>query len=192
MGAPGIMAAATNAYIYGNTMCLMDSTYKTTRYDLPLFFICVRTNARYCVVAEFIGQSELVTNIIEALQLIMSWNPQWKPKFFMTDCSEAEISALESCFPNTTVYLHREQAWERWTKDHKHGLNPDDGQWLLDQLQTCARAPLVRQDEGVPTDHHFQQAVKALQSSNLWKTNDDVRQWLNGTWQKMSKVYYYV
>ena len=30
---------------YGNTMCLMDATYKTTRYDLPLFFICVRTNA---------------------------------------------------------------------------------------------------------------------------------------------------
>ena len=168
-------------------MCLMDSTYKTTRYDLPLFFICVRINARYCVVAEFIVQSELVTNIIEALQLIMSWNPQWKPKFFMTDCSEAEISALESCFPNTTVYLHREQAWERWTKDHKHGLNPDEGRWLLDQLRTCAWAPSVRQDEGVPTDHHFQQAVKVLQSSNLWKTNDDVRQWLNGTWQKCQR-----
>ena len=180
---------------YGNTMCLMDATYKTTRYDLPLFFICVRTNAGYCVVAEFIVQSESATNIIEALQLIMSWNPQWKPQFFMTDCSEAEISALESCFPNTTVYLcdfHREQAWERWTKDHKHGLNPDEGQWLLDQLRNCAWAPSACPDEGVPTDHHFQQAVKALQSSNLWKTNDDLRQWLNGTWLKMSKVYVHV
>ena len=177
------------------TLCLMDAMYKTTRYDLPLFFICVRTNAGYCVVAEFIVQSESATNIIEALQLIMSWNPQWKPQFFMTDCSEAEISALESCFPNTTVYLcdfHREQAWERWTKDHKHGLNPDEGQWLLDQLRTCAWAPSACPDKGVPTDHHFQQAVKALQSSNLWKTNDDVRQWLNGTWLKMSKVYVHV
>ena len=86
-------------------MCLMDATYKTTHYDLPLFFICVRTNAGYCVVAKFIVQSESATNIIEALQLIMSWNPQWKPQFFITDCSEAEISALESCFPSTTVYL---------------------------------------------------------------------------------------
>ena len=32
---------------YGNTVCLMDATYKTTRYDLPLFFICVRTNSGY-------------------------------------------------------------------------------------------------------------------------------------------------
>ena len=79
---------------YGNTMCLMDAIYKMTRYDLPLFFICVRTNAGYCVVAEFIIQSESATNIIEALLLITSWNPQWKPQFFITDCSEAEISAL--------------------------------------------------------------------------------------------------
>ena len=47
---------------YGNTMCLMDATYKTTRYDLPLFFICVRTNAGYCVVAEFVVQSESAVN----------------------------------------------------------------------------------------------------------------------------------
>ena len=176
---------------YGNTMCLMDATYKTTRYDLPLFFICVRTNAGYCVVAEFIIQSESATNIIEALQLIASWNPQWKPQFFMTDCSEAEISALESCFPSATVYLcdfHREQAWERWTKDHKHGLNPSEGEWLLDQLRVCAWAQSAHPDEGLPPDHHFQEAVKVLQSSNLWKTNDNVRQWLNGTWLKMSKV----
>ena len=49
-------------FTYGNTMCLMDATYKTTRYDLPLFFICVRTNAGYCVVAEFIVQSESAVN----------------------------------------------------------------------------------------------------------------------------------
>ena len=177
---------------YGNTMCLMDATYKTTRYDLPLFFICVRTNAGYCVVAEFIVQSESASNIIEALQLISSWNPQWKPHFFMTDCSEAEIGAIESCFPTTTVYLcdfHREQAWERWTKDHKHGLHPGEGEWLLDQLRACAWAPSAHPNEELPLDYHFQEAVKVLQSSNLWKTNNNVRQWLNGTWLKMSKVY---
>ena len=103
----------------------------------------------------------------------------------MTDCSEAEISALESCFPSATVYLcdfHQEQAWERWTKD---GLNPNEGEWLHDQLQMCAWAQSAHPDEGLPPDHHFQEA---LQSSNLWKTNDNVHQWLNGTWLKMSKV----
>ena len=49
--------------MYGNTISLMDATYKTTRYDLPLFFVSVRTNAGYCVVAEFIVQSESATHI---------------------------------------------------------------------------------------------------------------------------------
>ena len=29
---------------YGNDICLIDATYKTTRYDIALFFICVKTN----------------------------------------------------------------------------------------------------------------------------------------------------
>ena len=76
------------------------------------FFITVCTNIGYHIVAEFIIQSEDKLHI-------KTWNPQWKPQYFMTDYSEAEISALESSFPETVVYLcdfHREQAWERWVK----------------------------------------------------------------------------
>ena len=43
---------------YGNPMALLDATYKTTKYDLALFFLCVRTNVGYSVVAEFVTQSE--------------------------------------------------------------------------------------------------------------------------------------
>ena len=43
---------------YGNAMCLLDATYKTTRYDLALFFVCVRTIVGYIVVGEFITQQE--------------------------------------------------------------------------------------------------------------------------------------
>ena len=43
---------------YGNTVTLMDATYKTTKYSIPLFFVCVKTNVSYSVVAEFIIQSE--------------------------------------------------------------------------------------------------------------------------------------
>ena len=49
----------------------------------------------------------------------------------MTDYSEAELVVLEEVFPTTTVYLcdfHREQAWERWVKDHKHGLSQSDAE----------------------------------------------------------------
>ena len=32
---------------YGNEMILLDATYKTTRYVLPLFFMVVKTNVDY-------------------------------------------------------------------------------------------------------------------------------------------------
>ena len=52
---------------YGNTMCLLGATYKTTRYDLALFFICIQMNVGYIVVAEFITQQEDAEHISEAL-----------------------------------------------------------------------------------------------------------------------------
>ncbi|XP_066925961.1 uncharacterized protein, partial [Clytia hemisphaerica] len=35
---------------YGNFVCLLDATYKTTKYSLPLFFIATRTNVDYQVI----------------------------------------------------------------------------------------------------------------------------------------------
>ena len=55
-------------------------------------------------------------SISEALHILHSWNPEWNPKLWMCDYSDAEISALECCFPDAIVYLcdfHREQAWEK-------------------------------------------------------------------------------
>ena len=176
---------------YGNTMSLMDATYKTTWYDLPLFFISVRTNSGYCVVAEFITQSESATHIEEALKIQISWNPNWKPNYFMTDYSEAEIAALETCFPGVTVYLcdfHQEQAWERWTRDNKHGLSAIDSECLLDHLRACAWAPSPTPDEKLPPHHHYEQAVDVLKSSNLWKNNKQISEWLSSTWLSMAEV----
>ena len=133
------------------------------------------------MVTEFTVQSESAAHIEEALQVLQTWNSYWKPSFFMTDFSEAEITALEASFPGTTVYLcdfHREQAWERWTKDRKHGLSTLDAEWLLVQHRSCAWAPSAAVDEQVPADHHFRQAIEVLQCSNLWKTNENVRQWI--------------
>ena len=74
-------------------------------------------NVGYSVVAEFIVQSESADNIEEALQKLKSWNPDWNPRFFMSDYSEAELAAVQHVFPSTKVYLcdfHCEQAWVRW------------------------------------------------------------------------------
>lgn len=105
---------------YGNDICLINATYKTTRYDIALFFICVKTNVGYAVVAEFVIQEETAEKIEESLKILKDWNPNWQPKYY----SEAELLAIKNCFPATKVFLcdfHREQAWERWCKDHKHG-----------------------------------------------------------------------
>ena len=70
---------------YGNDICLMDATYKTTRYALPLFFLCVRTNVCYQVVGTFVVQYSTMDAISEALQIFQNWNPTWHPRYFMTD-----------------------------------------------------------------------------------------------------------
>ena len=54
---------------YGNTITLMDATYKTTKYSIPLLFLCVKTNVNYTVVAEFVLQTENSDHIFEALSL---------------------------------------------------------------------------------------------------------------------------
>ena len=64
---------------YGNDICLLDATYKTTWYALPLFFLAVKTNVYYQVVASFVLQDESTDFIKEALQVIKDWNPDWQP-----------------------------------------------------------------------------------------------------------------
>ena len=142
----------------------MDATYKTTKYELALFFLAVKTNVGYSVVGEFVVQSETAYQIAEALSILSSWNPEWKPPFFMTDYSEAEIGAISTVFPTCQIYLcdfHREQAWERWTKERKHGLSADDAEVLLSLLHDCAHAPSPTNAE-LPIDHHFQQQLDNL------------------------------
>ena len=62
--------AKAAARALGNTLSLLDATYKTMKYELALFFLCVRTNVGYSVVAEFIVQEETAEKIAEALEII--------------------------------------------------------------------------------------------------------------------------
>ena len=154
---------------FGNTITLIDATYKTTKYEVALFFLCVKTNVGYVVVAEFVVSSESAHEIAEALSILKKWNPDWNPAFFMSDYSEAEFVAVEQVFPSSRSYIcdfHREQAWERWTRDHKHGLNKEDGEKVLDLLRDCAHAPVPSPDEKLPMDHYYQCALKRLKESS--------------------------
>lgn len=86
---------------YGNEITLLDATYKTMKYELPLFFLVVKTNVNYIVVGSFVIQHETTSSIREALDVFHRWNPTWKPNYFMTDFCHEEINAIESIFPGS-------------------------------------------------------------------------------------------
>ena len=70
---------------YGNSIVLLDATYKTTKYEMPLFFISVKTNVGYSIMADFVVQEEMIEQILEALRVVQSWNPDWKPPCILHD-----------------------------------------------------------------------------------------------------------
>lgn len=178
---------------YGNNLSLIDATYKTTKYDVPLFFLCVRTNTKYMIVAEFIVQSESTESILEAINIIRKWNPAWNPNVFLCDYSDAEIAAIEQAFPGILVYLcdfHREQAWTRWVHDRKHGLSSSDADALLSMLRACAWASPG--ENGKERDYYYQQHLNTLVTSHVWKQNPQVSQWLSGVWLKCPQVCKFV
>ncbi len=92
---------------YGETV-LLDATYRTTRYAMPLFFLCVRTNVNYIVVGTFVVQNETTTAISEALQIFRDWNAEWKPANFMVDFAVQEREAIKEVWPGTCLFYNLE------------------------------------------------------------------------------------
>ena len=54
---------------YGS-LVLLDATYKTSKYALPLFMLVVQTNVNFIPVAEFMVERESTECIKEALKVI--------------------------------------------------------------------------------------------------------------------------
>ena len=84
---------------YGKKIVLLDTTYKTAKYAVPLSFLVVKTNVKYTVVASFALQDETYDAISEALAVIKSWNSEWNPCCFMVDNCDKKIQAIETNFP---------------------------------------------------------------------------------------------
>ena len=85
-------------------MVLLDATYKTSLYDLPLFFLAVKTNVDYQVVGSFITEDEASQSIAEALSILRDQCFESIPPYFMTDFDESEITAIERVFEGLTFY----------------------------------------------------------------------------------------
>ena len=86
-----------------------------------------------------------------------------------------------------TCDVYREQSWERWTKERKHGLSADNAELLLCLLRNCAHAPSPT-DTSLPIDKYYQEHVKVLKESKIWSQNAHVRDWLQSKWLSIPKV----
>jgi len=51
--------------LYGQHLCLLDATYKTTKYAIPLFFVATKTNVDYQIIGSFATQDETTFAITE-------------------------------------------------------------------------------------------------------------------------------
>lgn len=165
---------------YGSDLVLMDATYKTTKYAIPLFFVCVHTNVGYKVVAEFMCQNEEAHSIAEALFILREWSPTWQPKYFMIDFCASETDAIEQVFPDVAVYIcdfHRIQAWQRWSKASKNGLSADEQSFFINTMQKIAYSR---------TKEAYEKGVEALRKSQLYK-NPRVRYYCDQVWLPCAK-----
>ena len=48
--------------------------------------------------ATFITEFEATDNVKEAFMVLKSWNEDWYPAHFITDCSEVEVSSVQQSF----------------------------------------------------------------------------------------------
>ncbi|KAK2895856.1 hypothetical protein Q8A73_015344 [Channa argus] len=165
--------------LYGQDVCLLDAMYKMVRYKLPLYFLWVRTNVCYVVVAVFIVQHETKEALSEALQVLKAWNEGWSPGHFIVDLSTPEISAVEGAFTGCKATLcdfHREKAWGEWIRNVDHGV----------QNQEVALASLKR-TAAADTQQTYEQALRELQESEEWIKNPLFQTWFQTTWLSEEK-----
>ena len=126
--------------------------------------------------AEFMCQSEDQASISEALDIIKGWNSGWRPAYFMIDFSNAEIAALEEQFPDSLVYIcdfHRYQALQRWSKAKKNGLSHSEQVLFVEHINRIAYAR---------TEEKFDEPVKAMKDSRLYKDHPNVQNYVESTW----------
>ena len=103
---------------YGRTIVGMDATYKVCKWSFPFFLLTVVTNHGHAVpVAMFFLENESGKGIAEALSIIRTWNPDWRPAYLMVDKDAKEENAINevrgatACFSWYTPPRRRPPTW---------------------------------------------------------------------------------
>ena len=68
--------------------------------------------------------------------------------------------------------FHREKAWGEWINKSDHGVSEHRGD-ILRYLRAIARSTKVKE---------FEDAVKIMKESTLWKSSLKLQKWQEGKW----------
>lgn len=68
--------------------------------------MCLLSLILYQVAATFITDEEDSEAISAGIDVVRKWNPKWTPSTWMTDNCQAEINAIEACFPGLTFSVN--------------------------------------------------------------------------------------
>ena len=93
---------------YGNTITCMDAMYEKHKneFHANLSFVVVKMSLGIGWVPATIILQYVTTEMIkEGLQILKSWNPQWKPTFFTTDKNSHELEAVGAVHPTCIRYI---------------------------------------------------------------------------------------
>lgn len=198
---------------YGHkSMVFLDSTHGICKYkECSLFYLGVKTNEGYKIVAMFMTNRETQETVVEALQLIKEQNPDFKPEVAMVDYCGAEISSFLDTWPaeravgdqpryrGIEVWIcqtHRERAWMRNLV--KRFGRTEDYDTALRMLREIASAQEIDQADA---------AWLKLKQHELWSRKmtkmkkgkmtpiTNLQQWIDNKWgdiliRKMWQVCY--
>ena len=81
---------------YGSELAILDTPSNTIEYLLPFFFVAVKTNVDYQVVATFVCETETKEVIEEAITILKCWNFDWNPRCFMTYYSKETMDVINN------------------------------------------------------------------------------------------------
>lgn len=159
---------------YGS-VTLMDGTYKTSTWGLPVVILTVVNAQNTAYPACFaIVSSETNDSIMELLLHVKQLVPEWVPETFMVDKSDAEMYAIKMIFPLAAIllcYFHVKQAWMRWIRKSDNGVGEEGNrQELYNLLEAICHASTFEAMEGgilKLTDSRF---FKNAKVQNLWNT----------------------